>query len=62
VATAVWMIFVLLSTPHVCLHSEVPLFAFLSARSQAEVRALTRTKAPVVSTVPMIHFGQWQRL
>ena len=26
------------------------------------VRALTRTKAPVVSMVPMIHFGQWQRL
>jgi hypothetical protein len=34
----------------------------LSARSQAQVRALTRKKAPVVSTVPKIHFGQWQRL
>jgi hypothetical protein len=36
--------------------------AFFSAFSQARVRALKRTKAPVVSTVPMIHFGQWQRL
>jgi hypothetical protein len=24
--------------------------------------ALIRTKAPVVSTMPMIHFEQWQRL
>jgi hypothetical protein len=34
--------------------------AFFSARSQARVPALTRTKAPVLSIVPMIHFGQWQ--
>jgi hypothetical protein len=35
--------------------------AFSSARSQTRFPALTRTKAPVLWMVPMIHFVQWQR-
>jgi len=34
----------------------------VDATGQFAPDALTRTKAPVVSTMPMIHFGQRQRL